>query len=219
MRGRAIHAAAAALICAIAVGCGSDDSASQSSNSTLTPKQYTELERMYLVMAPADGLADNDDARSLRRAVRIAVRGCRQIDRSDPLLAAMVDGCEQLLGRFAAIADLDCTTARECTEMVEEISTTMRDLIETLHEMEPVVEREVGDPECRDALLTPDQTELLEKLADAFDRFSKAVTSGDADAVTTTGAEIDKVAAAMDDSPSIKQQLKTFRRDCKPVTS
>ncbi len=172
---------------------------------------------MYLEMVPVDGLADNDDARSLRRAVRTAVRGCRQIDRSDPLLAAMVDGCEQLLGRVAALADLDCTTARECTELMEKVSTTMRDLIETLHKMEPVVEREVGDPACRDALLTPDQTELLEELADAFDRFSKAVESGDAAAVTTIGAEIDEAAAAMENSPSIKQQLKTFRRDCKPV--
>ncbi|HYI80535.1 MAG TPA: hypothetical protein VEW67_06720 [Thermoleophilaceae bacterium] len=59
MRGRAIHAAVAALICAIAVGCGADNSASQSSNSTLTAKQYAELERIYLEMVPVDRLVDS----------------------------------------------------------------------------------------------------------------------------------------------------------------
>jgi hypothetical protein len=85
--------------------------------------------------------------------------------------------------------------------------------------MQPVIEREVGDPECRDALLTPDQTASLEKLAAAFDRFSRAIESGNADAVTTAGTEVDEAVASMDDAPSIKQQLKTFRRDCKPVAS
>lgn len=224
MRGREILAAVAVTTCALAIGCGSDGTdepspGSPSPNSTLTAKQYAELERMYLAMLPLDSLADNSDARSLRHLTRGTARACRQVDRTDPLLAAMVEGCERIVGRLAAFDTPDCATKQECDALLEKFSAALRDLLDTLRETEPIVEREVGDQACRDALLVPEQMPSLERAVDAFDRFADAVTSGDAEAVETTGADVDEALAALDKAPSTKEQLQTFRRDCKPVAS
>lgn len=217
MRARAIHAAAVAmLVCAVAIGCGSDEPASKSSG-TLTPTQYAEIERMYRAMVPLDGLADNDDARSIRRVATGTARACRQVDQTDPLLATMVDGCQRITANLAGLTRLDCTNEQNCGELMTSYVATMRDLLEALRRSERVVEQEVGAPACRDALLTPDQTEALEKAVDAFDRFNAAAQSGDADQLERTGAEVEQALAAMDESPSAREQLQTFRRACRPV--
>lgn len=208
--------------CAFAIGCGSDgadEPSSASPGGTLTARQYAELERMYSAMVPLDKLADNDDARSLRKVTAGTARACRQVDQTDPLLAAMVDGCERTMANMAAFGDFDCSTEQKCNELMASFVATMRDLLDTLHESKPIVEREVGDPACRDALLTPEQTEALKETVDAFDSFAAAARSGNASELESTGAEVEKALAAMDEVPSARAQFQEFRRACRPVES
>lgn len=213
MRGRGGSiAAVGAVLCALVAGCGSDES-----SGTLTAKQFDELERLYLAMIPLEDLADNADAQSLRRVTRGTARACRRVDRSDPLLAAMVENCQRMTASLAALQGSGCTTERDCNAQVEASTAAAVELLAALNGMKPVVEREISDQACRDALSMPDRTARLERAVDAIDRLQKAARSGDPDALQAAIAEAEAAQAELQQARTIKQELRAFRAACRPV--
>lgn len=217
MRGGVVHGTVAALICAAAVGCGSDDSASQSSNTTLTARQYAELERLYRAQVPLDRMVGSDDPDTTRRLLAGTARSCRQVDKSDPLLAAVVSGCEQLAKNMAALGDFDCATEKACNKLMASFTTTMRQLLETLQRSEPIIDQGISDDACRDALLIPEEIEVLEESVDALQRFNDAAQAGEVDTLEAAGEDVDKALAGFDEIPSAKDQLRDFRAACRPT--
>jgi hypothetical protein len=220
MRGRAFHAAGVvALICLFAVGCGSDDPGDQSSGTSLTAHQYAELERLYRAQVPLDRLVGSSDPDDMRRLLTGTKRSCQQVDKSDPLLAAVVHGCEELATNMAALGNLDCATPKECNELMASLTTTMQSMLDALRRSQPIIERDVSDEACRDALVIPEEREVLEEVVDALQRFDDAMRSDDIDELEAAGADVDETLKGFDDTPSAKEQLRDFRAACRSAGS
>ncbi len=131
----------------------------------------------------------------------------------------MVSGCVQLAESLAALGDLDCATAEECSELLASFTTTMERLHETLERSQPTIEREVSDGACRNALIIPEEREALEDVVDALRRFDDAIRSGDVDMLEAAGGDVDEAIAAFDETPSAKELLRNLRAACRPVAS
>jgi hypothetical protein len=221
-------AAVVAAGCTLAVGCGSDaESGSDASvgestpavtaEPTLTPKQYSELERLYRALVPLEAVAERDGPQSSDRFNTGMARACRQVGRTDRLLAAMSDACQRTVESVAALGGLDCDTLANCRALLAKTAQVLRELLAEMRKLEPVVERQVADVACRDVLLAPDQTAIFEEAADTLDRFVEAVDANDLDAIEGANADVQAAFAAIDDGPTARDELRVFRASCRPA--
>jgi hypothetical protein len=228
MQGRGTFVAAVVSVaCALAVGCGSDadngsdapvdESTTVSAEPTLTRKQFSELEQLYRAIVPLERSANRAGPESSHRFNAEMARACRQIDRRDPLLAAMDDACQRTVDSVAALAGLDCDTLASCEALMTETAESLRELLAAMRKLEPVVEREVANAACRDVLLAPDQTAIFEEAADALDGLIEAVDASDPDAIEGANADVQAAFAAIDDGPSARDELRLFRASCRPA--
>jgi hypothetical protein len=204
------------IVCALVTGCGSDgtdEPGPSAPSGALTARQYSQLERLYRTQLPFDR------AGSDRKSIRHTIRGCREVDASDELLAAVVDGCEQLMGAFAGLMKRDCKTQEECIALISDGAILIDRLLATVEENTPVIERHVSDQECRDVLLSREQAAALEQASEAFKNFVEVANSGDLPQLATAQAEMGQATAALDRAPSSREMLRRFQRACRPVAS
>ena len=209
---------AATFVCAATLaGCGSDGGGAETdARPPLSRAQYAQIYRLYRAQLPLDRANDAEDPTEIRRAARKAARSCRAIDHRDPLLAALVDGCERSMSTLAELANLDCQTERECTKLMNDTADVMDDLATTVRSNEPVFEREVPDEACRKALTAPESVDAGAEYADAIRAANAAIESGDPDKIKTTTAELENASAALDATPSARETLEDFRAACGP---
>ena len=216
-----------AALAALAVGCGSsDDSAgeggstaatvsAQDTRSGLSQPQYDALEELLLAMLPLDEIEAATNLEKAQRVLDDAVAVCSDVDRSDPLLAAMVDGCEGTLATVAAV-DPDCTSASQCEQVMRSLGETMGDLARTIRANQPTIERAVSSPACRETMRAAEGLEVAELSASVYQQAADAIGNADQQAFADLEDDMAAIDARNEALPSQRQQLERFRRDCRP---
>lgn len=206
-------ACAVAVVSVLATGCGSD-SADESStpvsapSGELTARQYVQLERLHR--------SQIDRKESNEASIRRTIRACRRMDTNDELLAAVVDGCERSMKALASLMKRDCTTQEQCIALMSDSATLIDDLLATLDENAPVIERHVSDQACRDVLLSREQVAALDELSEAFKDFVEIVEGGDPDQIATAQADMQQASAGLDEAPSGREMYGRFKQACRP---
>jgi hypothetical protein len=205
----------------LAGGCGSGGSggsdgepSDDAQQLTLTPHQYREIERMYRAQLPFGAQGTDQVA-----ATRQAIRGCREMDRSDPLLAALVDSCEELIESLAGLTRQDCATVRQCTALMSATATVFDRLLAAVDESRPIVERVVASRACRDVLLSNEHVPALERASDVFKRVADAFKSGEPQRIAAVEDGLTGMTADLENVPSAREMLRRFQRDCRPTTA
>jgi hypothetical protein len=214
-------------LAALAIGCGSSDEADREGDSTvaavsahdtasgLSRRQYDALEELMVAMVPLDETDGPQDQGKTQRALDDVAAACSEVDRGDPLLAAMVDGCERILGSLAA-ADPDCSSASRCAAVFRSLADAMGDLARTARKNQPTIDRGVSDAHCRQAMLSTEATEVAELAASVYRRAGDAVENADQDAYADLEDDMAALEERSDALPSQRQQLERFRRYCLP---
>jgi hypothetical protein len=200
----------------LVTGCGSDqtdESVPSATSDVLTANQYVQLERLHRAQLPSDG------AKSDQRSIRRTIRSCREVDASDELLAAVVDGCERSLKAFASLDKRDCTTQEQCIALISDSAAAIDDLLATVDENAPIIERHVSDQECRDVLLSREQASALSEASEAFKDFVEIAKSGNAEQLATAQAELKQATIELDRAPSSREMFRRFQQACRPAAS
>lgn len=224
---RALSLAVVLAAVALASGCGSSGDAGEASGaeratdaareagSGLSQHQYDELEEMLVAMLPLDEVAGTTDPKAIRARLAEAAAACGEVDRRDPLLAAMVDGCERTFAAFGSSA-MDCSTAAVCGRAMASVADAMDELATTVRENQPTIARAVPAGPCLDVLLSAEEVETAEAAVPVFRRAAKAIASGDPAAIAAVEDDMADVEARESELPSVREELRGFRRHCRP---
>jgi hypothetical protein len=214
-----------------AAGCGSEKAAqpsgsdrAESTQAALTPAdtrsgltetQFEELEQMLVAMLPLDDLDEDVGTEKADRVLEDITAACSGVDRKDPLLEAMVDGCEEAVERLAA-TDTDCDSADECGEAMLDLADMLEDIARTVRENRPTIARAVSDRRCREVMSDSEELAVFEQAVPLYRRMAAAISSGDQAAYRATMRDLEPIEARSDALPSGRDRLRQFRRVCRP---
>lgn len=216
-----------AAMAALAMGCGSSDGSDGEGNSTvatvstyetasgLSQPQYEALEELLVAILPLDKIDVTKDLEKAQRVLDEAAAACSDVDRGDPLLAAMVDGCERTLATLAAL-DPDCSSASQCGQAMGSLAEAVDDLARTARANQPTIARAVSRPACREALLSSEVLEVAEFSVPVYRQAADAIGNADQEAYAALEDDMAAIDTRSEALPSQRQELERFRRNCRP---
>lgn len=166
-------------------------------------------------MLPLDEIDASKSPEKAQRVLDDAAAVCSSVNRKDPLLAAMVDGCERTLATVAAV-DPNCASADQCQQAMRSLGESMDELVRTVRKNQPTIERAVSNAACRETMLAGEAIEVAELSASVYRQAADAIGAADQDALTDLEDDMAAIDARNEALPSQRQQLERFRRDCRP---
>lgn len=191
-------------------GCG--DSESPESGVQLSKGQFQQIERLYRVQLATEQM---EDAGESRRALKKIARACAAVDDSDPLLAAVVNGCGEMTRFGVSLADSECDSASACEKTLSAAAAKTEELIDTMRQNERTIDDLLGDSRCSQALDTPQEIfAAFETLRRAFREMAAAMESGDDALMSEATATLAQGEKDLDSAPSATALLDRFREAC-----
>lgn len=200
-----------AVLALVQAGCGSETE-SQEPRQGLSNTQFREIERLYRVQVEAEKMEDKGRD---RQALQKTAKACAAVDDSDPLLAAMVNGCGEL-ARFAlSLASSKCDTPSGCARQLGVAATRMDDLVDTLRQNERTIDRLLGENGCSETLDAPREFFVVFHTASrALRDMAAAIESGDDVLVDEAVNGLERAEKDLESLPSAATFLERFREAC-----
>ncbi len=192
-------------------GCGTE-SGSQGSGAQLSKSQFRQIERLYEVQVAAEEM---EDVGRDRRALERIAKGCAAVDDSDPLLAAVVNGCGAATQFVLSLANSDCDSASDCTKNLRSAAAETDELVRTIRQDERAITELLGDNRCTDALTAPRELMVIfETLSRALREMAAAIESGDRALMGAATKRLEQGEQDLESIPSATALRDGFREAC-----
>jgi hypothetical protein len=193
-------------------GCGSDDGTQEPAGS-LTASQYRQLEHLYRVQVTVEEMQEKGQYRA---PLRKAVKACATVDRSDPLLAAVVAGCKETAQLGLSLTDMRCSDASRCSAMFRVTADRTDELLDTMRQAQRRVRMLLGANGCSEALAAPLKfLDAFETLSRALREMANAIKASDETLLRAATEKLEQSGERVEEStPSAATFLNRFRENC-----
>lgn len=192
-------------------GCGTE-SGSQGSGAQLSKSQFRQIERLYEVQVAAEEM--EDEGRD-RRALERIEKGCAAVDDSDPVLAAVVNGCGAATQFVRSLAKSDCDSPSDCTKMLRSAAAETDELVRTVRQDQRAITELLGENRCTDAIAAPHElVAIFETLSRALREMAAAIESGDRALMRSATKRLKQGEKDLESIPSATSLRDAFRKAC-----
>jgi hypothetical protein len=191
-------------------GCGTE---SESQGPAQLPdSQLRQIERLYRVQIDAEKIIEQGEG---RRAVKETSKACAAVDESDPLLAAVVNGCGELTQLALSLSDPKCDSAPSCARFFRLTAIDADELVKKLRQSERTITDLLDGDSCADALVAPrDFVVTFETMGGALREMGTAIETGNDARGRDAAKKLETAVRDLEATPSARELLDRFREAC-----